>query len=109
MVAKQPGQPTDALLAEIERLNKVVKTLEEERAHDRQAIAKLQDDVEFYKHALLNELKKSYSEEQLRRWADEDDIEGLSFSEMIAQLELAPDSAAQSDCPFQVIVSETIH
>jgi hypothetical protein len=87
MIAKQLGQSSEVLLAEIERLKNVVKSQEEELAGARKAIEKLEADQKLYQRALLSELKKGYSEEQLRRWAEEEDTDGIPLSDFIGDLE----------------------
>ncbi len=92
MITKKQDIADSALATENERLKNLVKELEEERDRNRKTIADLQkkqDDFLRYCYAVSRSL---HSQEELERWANEEDVNGVSFSELLAEVEKSPGS-----------------
>ncbi len=75
-----------ALRVECEHLRQVVKQVQEERERDHQTIAGLQAERDAYLRGLHAWAWEQVSPEELRRWVEEEEENGLSFSQVLEAL-----------------------
>ncbi len=65
---------TDELQRECEQLRERVRQLEAERAADKQALAAVRAEADEYRHWLQLELQKQYTEEEVQRFGQLEDL-----------------------------------
>jgi len=81
------GAINKAQAVECEKLRQLVRELQEERERDRQTIAALQAERDDYIRGLHAWAWQQVSPEELQRWAEEEEENGLSFSQVLEALD----------------------
>jgi hypothetical protein len=82
-----PDPASTALRVECERLRQVVRQLQEQHEQDSQTIAGLQAERDAYLRQLHAWAWAQVLPEELQRWADEEEENGVSFSQVLEALD----------------------
>jgi hypothetical protein len=80
------GSTVAELKGECRRLHAQVDHMQTELAETRQALARVQAERDAYLRSLYAWSRGQVSEEQLRRWATEQDVTGVSFEKLLEEL-----------------------
>lgn len=86
------GTTLAELQDECRRLRVVVERLQAELAENRRALATVQAERDAYLKSLYAWSRSQVSQEQLRQWATEQDVDGVTLDQLMAELDASSSS-----------------